>query len=152
MATSTVARGAMKSIVRRFYDDIWNKFDISPVNEIISPAVTFRGTLKHGTTGIEGFKQYVHEIEASFPDFYQRVDEMYVDGEHCIARMHWSATHTKDFRGFKATNKKFEYPGVAIFKIVDGKIMDVWAVGDTYGMYKVISQAEGGSARSSAES
>ncbi|OAL39844.1 hypothetical protein AYO20_00756 [Fonsecaea nubica] len=146
ISTTTTSSAAMKLIVRRFYSDIWNKFDTTPalVDELISPTVAFRGTLEHGTTDREGFKRYVREIEASFPDFYQRVDQLWVDSENetCIARMHWSATHSKDFRGYAATGRRFEYPGVGIFRIVNGKIQDVWAVGDTWGMFKVISGVE----------
>ncbi|KIW52429.1 hypothetical protein PV05_08065 [Exophiala xenobiotica] len=144
MAASSATREAMKLVVRRFYDDIWNKFDVGPVNELISPSVTFRGTLEHNTTDRDGFKRYVREIEAAFPDFYQRIDEMYVDGDRCIARMHWSATHTRDFREYKATHRRFEYLGVGIFKIINGQIQDVWAVGDTHGMFKVISVGKEG--------
>lgn len=142
MAAASTTRSVMNNLVRRFYDDIWNKFDTSPalIDAVISPNVTFRGTLEHGTTDINGFKRYVREIEASFPDFYQRIDETWVDGETIIARMHWSATHTHDFRAYKATGNKFEYPGVGIFKIRDGRIVDVWACGDTHGMFKVIGQ------------
>ena len=132
----------MENLVRRFYDDIWNKFDTSPevIDGIISPKVTFRGTLEHSTTDIDGFKRYVREIEASFPDFHQRIVATWVDGETIIARMHWSATHMNDFRGYKPTGKKFEYPGVGIFKIRDGRMVDVWVCGDTYGMFKVIGK------------
>lgn len=143
-AASPAARGVMQNLVRRFYDDIWNKFDTSPglIDAVISPKVTFRGTLEHSTTDREGFKRYVGEIQDSFPDFYQRIDQMWVDGETCIARMHWSGTHAHDFRGYKATGRRFEYPGVGVFKIQQDRIVDVWACGDTHGMFKVISQSK----------
>lgn len=128
----------MKAIVRRFYDDIWNVFDVAPADEIIAPDVVFRGTLEEGSTDREGFKRYVREIQAAFPDFHQRIDEMYTDGETCIARMYWSATHTNAFRGIQPTGRKFGYPGVGIFRINGGVIRECWVVGDTWGMWKVI--------------
>ena len=132
------ARPVMTTVVRRFYNDLWNKFNPSVADEIISPSVTFRGTLEHGTTDLAGFKRYVREIQASFPDFHQRIDALYFDGEHCIARMHWSGTHVNVFRGIPGTNRRFEYPGVGIFTIRKGLICDCWVVGDTHGMYSVI--------------
>ena len=34
-----------------------------------------------------------------------------------------------EFRGIHGTNRKFAYPGVGIFKILGGKIVDCWVVG-----------------------
>ena len=132
---------AMKRIVRRFYDDIWNKFDLEPVDALISPNVTFRGTLSETTQDREGYKRYVREIQAAFPDFYQRIDALFVDeaNDTCVARMMWSGTHSATFRGVAATGRTFEYPGVGIFKIQGERIVDCWVVGDTWKMWKVIT-------------
>ncbi|RFU26453.1 hypothetical protein B7463_g9892, partial [Scytalidium lignicola] len=132
----------MEAIITRFYNDIWNVFDVSPADEIIAPDVTFRGTLAEGSTDREGFKRYVREIGAAFPDFYQRIDEMYTDGETCIAQMYWTGTHTNVFRGVQPTGRKFAYPGVGIFKIHGGMIRECWVVGDTWEMWKVILDLE----------
>lgn len=128
----------MKSIVRIFYDDIWNKFDVSPIDKIVAPEVIFRGTLEASSTTRDGLKRYVNEIGKSFPDFYQRIDQMWCDGDTCIARMHWSATHTSPFRGVPPTGKYFEYPGVGVFRIRGGQIREVWALGDTWGLWRVV--------------
>lgn len=130
---------AMKASVRRFYDDLWNKFDVSVADDILSPDVVFRGTMKDGHHDLAGFKDYVHEIEAGFPDFHQRIDEQWVDGDTCIARMYWSGTHRGDYRGHPATGRSVAYPGMAVFRFADGLITEVWAVGDTHGLWSVIT-------------
>lgn len=137
-AVTSASRSAMKSLVQRFYSDLWNKFDTSIADTIISPQVAFRGTMEHKTQDREGFKRYVREIQAGFPDFQARIDAVYVDGENCVARLLWTGTHNGEFRGVKATGRKFEYPGVGIFRIEQGLIKDVWAVGDTHAMWSVI--------------
>jgi steroid delta-isomerase-like uncharacterized protein len=125
--------------VRRFYDDLWNTFDVSVADEILSSDVVFRGTMKHGENDLAGFKDYVHEIQAAFPDFYQRIDEQWVDGDTCIARMYWTGTHRGEYRGHAATGREFAYPGAAVFRFADGLITDVWAVGDTQSLWSAIS-------------
>jgi steroid delta-isomerase-like uncharacterized protein len=140
-ASSTNASPAeMKRIVTSFYDDIWNVFSLTPVDSLLAPDLIFRGTMHSCNTDREGFKQYVFEVGAAFPDFYQEVKELIcdIDGQRCIARMQWSATHTREFRGVKPTGKKFEYSGFARFRFKDGKITEVLAIGDTWGMWKVI--------------
>ncbi|RDW72823.1 hypothetical protein BP6252_06730 [Coleophoma cylindrospora] len=141
MGSSTNTSPAeMNRIVTSFYNDIWNVFSLAPVESLLAPDMTFRGTLQSGDTDREGFKLYVLEVEAAFPDFHQEIKELIcdVDGQRCVARMLWSATHTSEFRGIKPTGKKFEYPGFATFKIKDGQITEVLAIGDTWELWKVI--------------
>jgi steroid delta-isomerase-like uncharacterized protein len=133
----------MKAVVRRFYDHLWNTFDTSITEEIIAPDVVFRGTLHDATHDREGFKDYVREIGAAFPDFHQRVDALWTDGGHCLARMFWSGTHRGDFRGITPTGRSFSYPGVAVFRFSAGLIAEVWAVGDTHRMWSVITPSPG---------
>lgn len=143
MASTTSSKASpaeMNRLVKSFYDDIWNVFSLAPVEALLTPELKFRGTLHPHDTDREGFKRYVQEVGAAFPDFYQEIKEVVcdVDGERCVARMRWSATHTSEFRGVKPTGRKFAYGGFATFKIKDGKITEILAIGDTWGMWKVI--------------
>src|SRR6266498_1423674 len=45
MTDNEGGREIRKAIVRRFYDDLWNKFDITVADTLVSPRATFRGTL-----------------------------------------------------------------------------------------------------------
>lgn len=139
-ASQTTPREEKHKIIRRFYNDLWNKFDTSVADAIISPTVTFRGTLNDTTQDREGFKRYVRGIEAAFPDFLAEIQGIWVDGDSCIARILWSGTHEGSFRGIVATGKTFQYEGVGIFKIVDGVIVDCWVVGDTHKIWEAIGK------------
>ena len=55
------------------------------------------------------------------------------------ARMYWSGTHRGDYRGHPATGRSVAYPGMAVFRFADGLITEVWAVGDTHGLWSVIT-------------
>jgi len=139
-SSSNVSPAEMKRLVTSFYHDIWNVFSLAPVETLLSPDLNFRGTLHSCNTDREGFKRYVLEVGAAFPDFYQEIKDIVcdADSQKCVALMKWSGTHVSEFRGVKPTGKKFEYPGFATFKFRNGKIVDVWAIGDTWGMWKVI--------------
>ena len=113
-------------------------------DKIMSPDLVFRGTISTTPQGLGGFKQYVLDIQATFPDFYAYIDELYIakgeDGQHCIAKLRWTGTHTQPFRGIEPTGRKFEYPGVAIIKIEANLLISkVWALGDTHEIFKAIS-------------
>lgn len=54
--------------------------------------------------------------------------------------MSWGATHTGTFRGVKPTNRRFMYPGIFTGRVRDGRFVEVWAMGDSWNMWKVIGE------------
>ncbi|KAF2102448.1 NTF2-like protein [Rhizodiscina lignyota] len=136
-------RPHLEYLVQRFFGSIWNDFDLSAVPEIVSPDLVFRGSLRPIPGNINDFAGYHKEVEAAFPDFYQRIDAIYTDGDVLISKMSWSATHTGTFRGIEPSGRRFMYPGIFIAREKDGKIVELFSMGDSWNMYKVIQ--EGGS-------
>ena len=126
--------------MQRFFGSVWNYFDLSVVPEVLSPNLIFRGSLSAEPGDIEYFKSYVKEIEAAFPDFYQRMDAIYADGDVVIAKMSWSGTHTGNFRGVAPTGKRFMYPGIFVGRMEDDRFVEIWAMGDSWNMWRVIGE------------
>ena len=123
-----------KNIVRRYYDDLWSKWDLAAVTELVSPDITFRGSLGITVQGREGFKDYVNMVRAAFPDFHNKIEELIAEGSKVVARLTYTGTHQGELFGIPATGKRVTYSGVAIFLIADGKIKDGWVLGDTMGL------------------
>ena len=82
-----------KALVRRYYDDLWNKWDLAIVDKIISDDFTFRGSLAVTVEGREGFKGYVNLVRAAFPDFHNTVEELIAEADKVVARLTYRA-HT----------------------------------------------------------
>ena len=60
-----------KQIIRRYYHELWNKWNLALANELIASDVSFRGSLAVEVQGLEGFKSYVNMVRAAFPRFSQ---------------------------------------------------------------------------------
>ena len=45
-----------KDLVRRYYSDLWNRWDDAVVDEIIDPDIQFRGSLGVTVVGKNGFR------------------------------------------------------------------------------------------------
>lgn len=123
-----------KNIVRRYYDDLWNKWDLVAITELISADITFRGSLGITAQGHEGFKNYVNMVRAAFPDFHNKIEELIAEGSTVVARLTYTGTHQGELFGIPVTGKGVTYSGVAIFLIVDGKIKNGWVLGDAMGL------------------
>jgi steroid delta-isomerase-like uncharacterized protein len=104
-----------KSLIRRYYSELWNAWSPAALEDLISPAIVFRGSIGTTVTGIEEFKQYVNRIRAAFPDFHNHVDELIGEGEKVVARLTYTGTHRGELFGFRGTGKKSAIKALASF-------------------------------------
>ncbi len=121
-------------LVQRFYEDMWNRFDTGVFPELLEPDITFRGSLGQEKCGYSGLAEYVAFIQSAFPDFHNQVLDVVADETRAFARLLYSGTHQGEVFGIQPTGKRFEYSGAALFTFRDGRISDVWVLGDIYGL------------------
>ena len=66
---------------------------------------------------------------------------MIAEDNKVVARLTYNATHRGEIFGVAPTGKKIEYSGVAIFHIVDNKIVSGWVLGDTQSLMRRIGKS-----------
>ena len=125
-----------KTVIRRFYDELWNQWNLATADEIVAPDVSFRGSLGTSLAGIDAFKAYVEEVRAAFPDWHNQIDELIAEGDKIVARLTWSGTHDGELFGIAPTGRRVNYVGAAIFQVHRGKIQAAWVVGDTQEVWR----------------
>jgi predicted ester cyclase len=125
-----------RRLVDRFYNDMWNPFDKSVFPEILHPEIRFRGSLGQSKVGFEEFGEYVDFIRDFSPDFHNRVVMTITEGDNTFARLAYTGTHIGEVFGIPATKNRFEYAGAAVFTIEDDLILEVWVLGDVYGLIR----------------
>jgi predicted ester cyclase len=123
-----------EALVRSFYDDLWNGWDDSLIDTVLSPSFEFRGSLGTSTTGRDGWRSYRDTVRAGSADFHNEVVALVVDGASAAARLRYSGTHTGELLGIPATGRRFEYAGAAFFTVDDGLLGSAWVLGDLAGL------------------
>lgn len=118
------------ALVRTFYRDMWNVFDVSVLDDITSADVTFRGSLGNATVGREQLAGYVRHVQAAFPDFSNEIVELVSDDSRVFARLRYRGTHRGPLGDLPPTGRSVTYDGAALFHVADGVIVDVWVLGD----------------------
>ncbi|MGC1853711.1 MAG: ester cyclase [Solirubrobacterales bacterium] len=127
-----------EATVRRFYDELWNRWRLEVADEIVSTTLRFRGSLGTVCEGRDEFKRYIEGVRAAFPDWHNRIDEILASGDRVVTRMTWTGTHRGTLAGIEPTGARIEYVGAAFFRFEDGLIEEAWVVGDTQELWRAL--------------
>lgn len=117
-------------LVHRFYTDLWNRWDDSAVEELLSPDFRFRGSLGQMVEGREGWRAYRDMIRGGSGDFHNEVIDLVVADKRGAARLEYSGTHTGPLLGFDPTGRRFSYAGAAFFTASADHLTEAWVLGD----------------------
>ena len=122
------------ALIRRIFQEVWNKGNLKAAGELVSPQYTIHDPMIEHESGIEAFTRHVTLVRAIFPDIkFTIVDLFEADGK---VATRWSArgTHKAEFLGVPATGKRVTVTGVTITRCSKGKILESWASWDALGM------------------
>src|SRR5262245_47049889 len=100
-----------KLLVRRYYEEMWNRWDFALADELIAEQIAFRGSLGDSVRGREGFKEYVRAVRRAFPDFHNQIEELIAEGDRVVARLTYTGAHTDALFGIPPTGRRVSYAG-----------------------------------------
>jgi len=127
-----------KTIVRRWIEAL-NKRNLALLDELMAPDFIDH---TYQLRGLEDFKQSLTMEIKGFPDFHMTIEDIIAEGDKVWVRLKDTATHIGEYRGLAPTGKKFTETGVLISRIVDGKIVEMWAVADELDFLKQLGVIE----------
>ena len=128
-----------KRLVRRYYEELWNRWDFTLVHEMISEALVFRRSLGVTTNGRDGLKQYMTTVQAAFPDFHNGIEDLIAEGDKVVALLTYTGTHRGTIFNSEPTGKRIHYSGIAIFRIEAHQIVSGWVMADTLGLLQQLA-------------
>lgn len=109
-------------IVQRFYDEVFTGKDMDVLAEVFDPELVIHdldvgGELPGG--GLEG-------TLAAFPDVVATINLWVVEGDLVTTYVTYNATHQAEFLGVPATGKSVTWSIIDIWRVRDGKIVELW--------------------------
>jgi steroid delta-isomerase-like uncharacterized protein len=134
-----VGVGANTEVVRRFYEVLWNQWDLDLAEVIVSPTVRFRGSLGTVVNDRDGFLRHAEQVRAAFPDWHNRIDDLIAVDDRVVARLTWTGTHRGRLGDIEPSGATVSYAGAAFFRLTDGVIEEAWIVGDTQELWHAIA-------------
>jgi steroid delta-isomerase-like uncharacterized protein len=121
---------ATRLLVERFYEEIWNRGDEDVAREILDAGFRFRGSLGSLSNGRDGFIAYVRQVRAALGDYECLIEDLVDTGDRAAARLTFRGIHRGRLFGVPATGKMVAWQGAAFFTIANGRIVELWVLGD----------------------
>jgi steroid delta-isomerase-like uncharacterized protein len=130
-----VAVDENKALVSRFYDQVWNRGNLAVADETFA-ADYVRHDLRPGTAppGPAGQKAVAGLFRSAFPDVSLAVDLLVAEEDMLVARWTIEGTHSGEWGGIPPTGRRVRFAGVNIFRIAEGKVVEIWNHRDDLGL------------------
>ncbi|MFO7635668.1 MAG: ester cyclase [Caldilinea sp.] len=79
-------------------------------------------------------KQHIAGAEAAFPHYEMLAEDLIAEDDRVVVRFKIRGTHQGDFMGIPATGRPIDVPGIIIYRIADGRIVEHWMETDAMSM------------------
>jgi len=125
----TAAAGTTtEDIALSYFEELTNKHDLSAIERIFDPALQFYdpAIVPGGqANGYEATRAFFSAFFKAFPDVNFTINDLFTQDDRAAIRFNWTATHRFKFLGIDVTDRHVSVPGIDIFHIAGGRIVEV---------------------------
>ena len=106
--------------------------DFDALDEVLAPELRLQLGAAH--LDRSQTKDLIRTFYAAFPDYTHTPEEVLAVGDRVVLRTTNRATHSGDFQGIAPTGRRISFGQIAIYRMVDGKISEIWEEADLLGL------------------
>ena len=122
-----------KVVIRRLFDEVANGQDLDVLDELVAEDVVNHAATDEHKRGIGGFRHVVEWGHALMPDGRYELLDVIAEGDMVACRVRVSGTMRGELFGIPPTGKRSTVEHVHWHRVVDGKLVERWAVRDDLG-------------------
>ena len=116
--------------------------DFDALDEVLAPDLRLQLGAAH--LDRDQTKDLIRTFYTAFPDYRHTPEDVLSVGDRVVLRTSNHATHRGDFQGIAPTGRHISFGQIAIYRMVDGKISEIWEEADLLGLMQQL----GGDGRS----
>jgi len=128
-----------KAVVRRLFEELWNKGNLSLADQLFTPNYTHHDSSSpdfgHGP---ESERKRATLYRTAFPDLRLTIEDLIAEGDTVMARWTCHGTHKGELNGIAPTGKPFTISGVTSARLLNGKLSEGYVNWDALGMMQQI--------------
>jgi steroid delta-isomerase-like uncharacterized protein len=113
--------------------DIWNTGNLELIDRVYAPDFLAHWPASSEVPqrrGIEGIRFGVTRIRTAFPDWHERVLDVFGSADRVASRYVSTGTHRGTFWGIAPTGRRIEIEEISIFRIAGGSVAEQWCMFD----------------------
>ena len=132
-----------KALMRRWFEEVWNKGRAEAVTEMMSEDCVnhgLSGDADNPLRGASGFLPFHTQFREAFPHIEVVVEDVLAEGDKVAARCSVKGKHEGDSLGFKATEAMVDFDGIVIARVKDGMYVESWNSFDFAKMYRQLGR------------
>lgn len=136
-----------RAVVARWFEDVLRGHRLPALAEIASPDILVHPTAmpcEAGHYATAGVEEWLQEQWAAFPDL--TIDDVFTVASGDIVAARWEARGTShgQFLGVAPTGRSLDYTGLSMYRIEDGRIVEIWETRNTLGILHQLDPRIGG--------
>ena len=127
-----------KAIARGYLHELVNKGNLEAFDTYLSADVVFnnsRDAKSQLTTRMSA-------IRSAFPDHHLTIEDQIAEQDRVVTRVTFRGTHHGEFSGVAPTGRVVTYSGIAIDRIANGKVVEMWHLANTSSLLQQIRDAK----------
>ena len=120
----------------RYTDQVWNSHNPEALAQFVAADARVH-SMTPGVLAGEGLaylKGRAHSLFNAFPDVHFEIEDIVQQDDRLAARVTLQGTQRGEFAGIPATGRRMKVYDFATYRIVNGKITDVWSLIDMQGL------------------
>jgi steroid delta-isomerase-like uncharacterized protein len=116
-----------KALVRRWFEET-DRGNLAIVDELLPvDYLDHNPPLPDLPPGREGVRRSVQLLRAAFPDAVHTIEDQIAEGDKVMTRLTTRATFTGECLGYEPTGQVIQISGIAVHRVVDGRLIEHWA-------------------------
>ncbi len=126
-----------KRVVERFAEE-WNKGNVEGALALAADNIVDHNPMPGQLPGKEGMRQALVSFKKTFPDIKLNNDFVIAEGDRVVDHGVARGTHQGDLMGIPASNKPVSIEYTDIYRVANGKIVEMWHAEDMLGMLQQV--------------
>lgn len=122
-----------REFVRRFFAGV-DEDGSAVLAELCAPDLTVH--LFGSTLDRDEFAGVVESFCRAFPDLRHTIEDLMAVDDRVVARLSITGTHAGELQGVAATGREISVTEIAIYRMSDGRIEEIWEEFDLLGLWR----------------
>jgi steroid delta-isomerase-like uncharacterized protein len=128
-----------KTIVRQVYEEVNDKVRYDLLDELMTDDFVIHTPMPVPAPGRDGFRQLLAYLRGGFPIQHTAIHQLIAEGDLVVAHHTHHVTHSGEFMGMPPTGKEIAVQGIEIFRLADGRIVEMWHQDDMLSLFQQLS-------------